>query len=268
MTRKERRALAHANRNNTSTPPSAPAVDTIEEPVTAPEVKSEISAAQLAANRANAQLSTGPSAASLKKTSKNALKTGLTGRQVLLPEDDAALYVAMVREYKDHFSPVGPEEVALVQSLVDVRWRLDRFPGLESALIDVGRKIMLEIEPKLAGNPGPVFELQIRQHYEKKFRNLELQENRLVRRRERETKELRELQAVRKAAEPEKAKAKPAAETAKPNAVSAAAPNGFVFSSSQICGYLASLTPEEREAILLQMITPVPFAAETASAVA
>jgi hypothetical protein len=127
---------------------------------------------------------------------------------------------------------------------------------------------MLEIEPKLAGNPAPAFELQIRQHYEKKFRNLELQENRLVRRRERETKELRELQASRKAAEAEKAKAKPAEAGAKPNAASAPASNGFVFSSSQLADYLASLTPEARENLLLQMITPAPVTAETTSAAA
>jgi hypothetical protein len=267
MTRKERRALAHGSRKN-STPPSAPAVDTIEEPVTAPEVKPEISAAQLAANRANAQLSTGPSAASLKKTSKNALKTGLTGRQVLLPEDDALQYEAMVREYKDHFSPVGPEETALVQSLVDVRWRLDRCPGLESALLDLGRKMMLEIEPNLAGNPGPVFELQIRGHYEKRFRNLELQENRLVRRRERETKELRELQAIRKAAEAEKAKAKPLTETAKPNPVNAAAPNGFVFSSSQVSNYLIALNREEQKIFLREVLTTVADAVQAMEAAA
>jgi hypothetical protein len=123
---------------------------------------------------------------------------------------------------------------------------------------------MLQIEPKLAGNPGPAFEMQIRSHLEKKFRNLELQENRLVRRRERETKELRELQATRKAAGQE-AKAKPA-EAAKPNAVSAPSSNGFVFSSSQIAGYLASLTPEARENLLMQMIAPPAFAVETTSA--
>ena len=264
MTRKERRALAHANCKNT-TPPSV-TVNTVEEPVTA-SIKSEISEAQLAANRANAQHSTGAtSEAGKKKVSLNALKTGLTGRQVLLPADDGALYEAMVRDYQNHFLPVGPEETALVQSIVDVRWRLDRFPGLESALLDVGRKLMLEIEPKLAGNPAPVFELQIRQHYEKKFRNLELQENRLVRRRERETKELRELQAARKAAGQE-AKAKPA-EAAKPNAASAPAGNGFEFSPSQICAYLASLTPEARENLLMQMLMPPAFAAETTSAAA
>ncbi len=54
MSRKERRALAHANSKNT-TPPSV-TVNITQEPVTAP-VKPEISEAQLAANRANAQLS-------------------------------------------------------------------------------------------------------------------------------------------------------------------------------------------------------------------
>jgi hypothetical protein len=274
MTRKERRAAEHATRKadrKSGFPTPEPVVANTteaEEPVTAPEVKSQISEAQLAANRANAQLSTGPSAASLKKTSLNALKTGLTGRQVLLPGDDGALYEAMVRDYQNHFLPVGPEEIALVQSIIDTRWRLDRFPGLESALLDLGRQNMLEIEPKLAGNPGPAFEMQVRSHYEKKFRNLELQENRLVRRRERETKELRELQATRKAAEQDKAKAKSAEAAAKPNAASAPAQNGFVFSPSQIADYLASLTPEARENLLLQMITPAPVAPETTSAAA
>jgi hypothetical protein len=107
--------------------------------------------------------------------------------------------------------------------------------------------------------------MQIRSHLEKKFRNLELQENRLVRRRERETKELRELQAARKAGE--QAKEKPV-EATKPSAVSTPAKNGFVFSSSQLADYLASLTPEARENLLLQMITPAPVAAETTSAAA
>jgi hypothetical protein len=278
MTRKERRAAEHATRkadHKSGFPTPEPPVvannniTEAEEPVTAGEAKPQISEAQLAANRANAQLSTGAtSEAGKKKVSLNALKTGLTGRQVLLPSEDGALYEAMVRDYQNHFLPVGPEEIALVQSIVDVRWRLDRYPGLESALLDIGRKLMLEIEPKLAGNPAPAFELQIRQHYEKKFRNLELQENRLVRRRERETKELRELQASRKAAEAEKAKAKPAEAGAKPNAASAPASNGFVFSSSQLADYLASLTPEARENLLLQIITPAPVTAETTSAAA
>ena len=48
-------------------------------------------AAQIAANQKNSQLSTGPtSEAGKAKSSLNAVKSGLTGRTVLLPTDDAA----------------------------------------------------------------------------------------------------------------------------------------------------------------------------------
>src|SRR5690349_1836883 len=60
-----------------------------------PEVaaSSSISEARLAANRANAQLSTAPKTEHGKATaSLNAVKTALTGRTVLLPSDDAFEY--------------------------------------------------------------------------------------------------------------------------------------------------------------------------------
>ena len=51
------------------------------------------SAAQIDANRLNAQSSTGPKTEEGKRvTSLNALKTALTGQIVLLPSDDTALY--------------------------------------------------------------------------------------------------------------------------------------------------------------------------------
>ena len=51
------------------------------------------SEAQIKANRANAQNSSGPKSPEGKaKSSLNAVKTGLTGRTVLLPGDDAAAY--------------------------------------------------------------------------------------------------------------------------------------------------------------------------------
>lgn len=50
-----------------------------------------ISKAKLLANGTNAQLSTGPTSPEGKaRSSLNALKTGLTGRTVLLPTEDAA----------------------------------------------------------------------------------------------------------------------------------------------------------------------------------
>jgi len=52
-------------------------------------------AAQIAANQANSQKSTGPiTEAGKAKSSLNAVKTGLTGRTVLLPSEDAAAYQA------------------------------------------------------------------------------------------------------------------------------------------------------------------------------
>ena len=255
MTRKERRAAAHTNHKGVPTPVVANMEVKEQEPVTAP-VKPEISEAQLAANRANAQLSTGAtSEAGKKKVSQNALKTGITGNQVLLPTDDAARYEAMVRDYQNTFLPVGPEEIALVQSIVDCRWRLNRFPGLESALLDLGVETCWKLNQSSPVTLLPPFEMQVRLHFEKKFRNLERQENRLVRRREREMKELRELQAIRKAKEGDLKKEPAAAQPAKANAANASAKNGFVFSSSQTADYLATLTQENQELFLMEVLT-------------
>jgi hypothetical protein len=86
-------------------------------------------------NRKNAQLSTGPVTEAGKAiASLNALKSGLTGRTVLLSIDDAAQYKTHIQSYEDHFQPIGPEEQALVQSLADTSWRLARIPGLEMAI--------------------------------------------------------------------------------------------------------------------------------------
>ena len=63
--------------------------------------------AQIAANQANAQLSTGPTSETGKtKSSLNAVKTGLTGRTVLLPTEDAALYETHVSQFMKSYAPV------------------------------------------------------------------------------------------------------------------------------------------------------------------
>ena len=64
-----------------------------------------ISEAQLAANQANAQLSTGPKSAEGKaKSSLNAVRTGLTGKTILLPSDDAEAYTDHIAS---HVAPAG-----------------------------------------------------------------------------------------------------------------------------------------------------------------
>ncbi len=171
----------------------------------APSASTTVSEIQLAANRANAQLSTGPATPEAKaKTSLNAVKTGLTGRTVLLPSDDAAEYQRFLAAYEEELCPVGRLESELVQSIADTMWRLRRIPALEMAIYARGHIEFADSfnQHDLALRPGMI-ELQTFLAFEKQLRNLQLQEARLTRRRERETAELRKLQQERKAKENE-----------------------------------------------------------------
>jgi hypothetical protein len=172
----------------------------------------------LAANRANSLLSTGPRTDDGKrKSSLNAVKTGLTGVTVVLPTDDAAEYQRHITAYQNEFQPAGLEESELVQSLADISWRLRRIPGLEMAIYARGSVIYADqFEEEDPGVRRSLIELHTHLVYEKQLRNLQLQEARLVRRREKETVELRRLQAERKQRAQD----------------AAAAANGFEFSNA------------------------------------
>jgi hypothetical protein len=108
-----------------STEPASP--DTI-----TPNLPSEatVSERRLAANRANAQLSTGPRTEAGKAVSSlNAVKTGLCGRAVLLAdEEEAGAYRDHVKRVFAWWRPDNVEEHALVQSLTDTQWRIESSP--------------------------------------------------------------------------------------------------------------------------------------------
>ena len=209
-----------------------------------------LSAAQLAANQANAQLSCGPKSEEGKaKSSLNAVKTGLTGQTVLLPTDDAPAYQRHLHAYENDFRPVGARECDLVQSIADTAWRLKRIPGLEAAIFAQGHIEFADSfndhTPEL--RPGMI-ELQTYMKYEKQLRNLQLQESRLARRREKELAELRQLQQERRSAEAE------ALETAANRYLAAKSTgqpfepseNGFVFSTTQIEEHLDRIQSRKR----------------------
>jgi len=142
-------------------------------------------------NRLNAKSSTGPRTEEGKAiSSKNALKTGLTGRTVLLPSDDPAAFKEHVEAYFDEYKPQGLRERELVQSLAETRWRLNRSFALEAALFS---QIASDAEEG-ASAPGNLENLF---KYEKTLKNLHLQEARLHRRFDRDLAELRELQQTR-----------------------------------------------------------------------
>jgi hypothetical protein len=155
--------------------------------------------AQIAANQKNAQLSTGPtSEAGKANSSMNAVKTGLTGRTVLLPTEDAVLYEAHVSEFMKSRAPVGDDERNLVQSLADTEWRLLRIPALEMGVYAVGRLEFAE----LFANEDPaarkhLIEAKVFLAYQRQLNNLSIQESRLRRQREKDTAALRELQQER-----------------------------------------------------------------------
>ncbi len=167
------------------------------------ETKSIISESRVIANRANAQLSTGPTSPEGKAaTSMNAVKTGLTGRTVLLPSDDAEAYRQHLAAYEIEFQPVGLRERELVQSLADIQWRLQRIPGLEMAIYARGREEFAERfeEPDSAVRSARI-DLETFLQYQKPLRNLQIQEGRLQPQREKDMAELRELQEERRSTE-------------------------------------------------------------------
>ncbi|MBV8708591.1 MAG: hypothetical protein JO028_15480 [Acidobacteriaceae bacterium] len=185
-----------------------------------------ISPQRLAANRANAQLSTGPiSSAGKAASSLNAVKTGLTGRTVLLATEDAEAYEAHIERFRREWQPVGEREIELVQSLADTQWRLDRIPNLETGLFALGRMrcadlFLEETNPQIR---RAMLDAHILMTDAKHFKNLHLQESRLLRRYGQDAKELKDLQAQRKREQEEQEQA------VKPKTLAAA--NGFEFTT-------------------------------------
>ena len=158
-----------------------------------------LSAARMAANVANAQLSTGPrSEAGKAISSKNAVKSALTGRTVLLPTDDVEEYAAFLAEYEQSLKPVGQQEKELVQITVDCAWRLRRIQELEYALYVRGERQFGDAfadEPEQTRRSMILLETHLA--YQKELRNLHIQEARIDRKRAKALAELQELQSAR-----------------------------------------------------------------------
>jgi hypothetical protein len=228
-------------------------------PLFEPEIKKNSSPAQLAANRANAQLSTGPrSAAGKQASSLNAVKTALTGRTVLLPSDDVAAYEHHVREFMKELNPVGVREQCLAQSIADNMWRVLRIPSLESAIFARGyTEFANQFEKEDPDRRLALIESHILLTYEKQIRNLYLQEARLQRQRAKDMAELRELQQER--IQKEKQQMEAAAElylaARKDNQPFDPAAFGFVFATAEIETHLqrlraAHLAREQRKSLV------------------
>ena len=147
------------------------------------------------ANRANAQHSTGPKTAAGKaKSSQNAVKHGLTGQIVVMPDEDQQLYDAHLKSFQTHFAPQNPDESHLVKTLADSSWRMDRVSALEFDVLACG-----VYRDHMDHNTDELAHLLHRQA--KTLSALSMHSQRLARIYERTAAKLRELQKVRQAQE-------------------------------------------------------------------
>jgi hypothetical protein len=91
---------------------------------------------KVAANRRNAQKSTGPRTLSGKAiASMNALKHGLCARKPLIPGENEAEFVRFTTEWVDELRPAGPRQSMCAEQAILAAWQLRRVPQLEAGLM-------------------------------------------------------------------------------------------------------------------------------------
>jgi hypothetical protein len=138
MNRKERRAAAHKDRKlarkaGFPTPVPAPAPEP-------PKPAAPISDAQLAANRANAQLSTGPKTETGRAiSSQNRTTHGLArhnGSFVLLSTEDPNGFAALKASLAAEHQPSTETESILINSMAESHWLAHRAQTLQNTCLD------------------------------------------------------------------------------------------------------------------------------------
>jgi hypothetical protein len=92
-------------------------------------------AAQITANRANAQKSTGPRSAEGKSASRfNSLKHGIDAASVVIPGEDPADYEALAADYRRDFRPQSPSDIFHVDTMLRADWLKRRLQIVEADL--------------------------------------------------------------------------------------------------------------------------------------
>jgi hypothetical protein len=91
---------------------------------------------QIRANQVNALKSTGPKTEAGKAASSaNALRHGLTARQIVLSGENPAEFEALREDLARELTPLSAAEALLVDRLAQLFWRLRRVPTFEAALL-------------------------------------------------------------------------------------------------------------------------------------
>jgi len=148
-----------------------------------------------AANKANAQLSTGPTTDAGKQTvSQNALRHGLSGRVHAALPGEQEPFAQHCRAWREALRPVGTVEETLTQDIAADRWRLTRARTMENALF-------AQIEMAEDADPDPATaDAQAWVDPSKGLQRIALYANRIQRAIEKDRAELKAMQAARNAA--------------------------------------------------------------------
>ena len=104
-----------------------------------PIPQSPIPGPRTRANRANARHSSGPRTESGKRrSSRNALRHGLTAQNAVLPTEDPEAYQRHVQQFLDEYAPANATETQLVHEIANTAWRLNRqFQKAVDRLLDI-----------------------------------------------------------------------------------------------------------------------------------
>jgi hypothetical protein len=193
---------------------------------------------QIAANRLNAQLSSGPkSPEGRKRSSMNALRHGLTGQITTMTDEDRTAHDNFTKALIHDLAPKGAMETQLAQRIATDSWRLNRASAVEDNLFALGLhehggKLHLEHEQiDAALTTAWVFTMESKQ-----LQLLTLYEQRLNRAIQKNLALLQQLQTTRKATD--EAAMKEAAKFLKLSEMRgleySPSKDGFVFSNDQI----------------------------------
>jgi hypothetical protein len=92
-------------------------------------------AAQITANQANAQRSTGPRTPEGKaRAARNAVRHGLTARHLVVRDDEREDLAQLQAELTAELDPSGPTETIVFEELLHAAWNLRRFRRIEAEL--------------------------------------------------------------------------------------------------------------------------------------
>jgi hypothetical protein len=195
--------------------------------------------AQIAANQANSKLSTGPTTdAGRQIVASNAVKHQLTGKgDPALPGEKEAV-AKHVEGYIQAYAPVGVPERTLVTNIARNYWRLQRAHDMEDALFT---KIMLGQSDDVLDPVSLLADAWL--DPKQGMKAVALYATRIQRALEKNTAELKELQAQRKAAY-SKAEAEAILLTQLAHAKGQTADAAKDFPPSELCGGFVYSLPE------------------------